>query len=344
MRIYDKTVRNIIKRLQQSLWALLLLGFVANGNAQNLFTQSRVQSKAVLDTAKILIGQQTQLHLRVNMPKGTLLIWPSIGDTITKDIEVIRKSGIDTLANSPEDSLYLQQSITVSAFDSGYFVIPPFHFFIGDNKQQIDSTAMFIETNPLLLEVHSIPVDTTKAIKDIKAIQAEPVRFSEIWPWILLALGIILLIAAGIYIYNRRKNNKPLISLPRKPKDPPHIIALRKLNELSDKKLWQTGAIKEYYSELTDIMREYMEDQLKFGAMEMISEDILRELEKQQIDKELINESRKVLQTADLVKFAKMKPLADENDRALKWGFNFVEATKPQVQKTDVEPEKTTAS
>ena len=92
-----------------------------------------------------------------------------------------------------------------------------------------------------------------------------------------------------------------------------------------------------------------MEGQLHFGAMEMISADIINELQKQNLDKSLVEETQSVLQTADLVKFAKVEPLADENDRALKWGFAFVEQTMPQEQidaakensKSSVEPSKT---
>jgi hypothetical protein len=87
-------------------------------------------------------------------------------------------------------------------------------------------------------------------------------------------------------------------------------------------------------------MREYMERSMQFDAMEMVSEDILSNLEQKALPEDLMQRTREVLQTADLVKFAKMKPLADENDRALKWGFDFVEQTKPREEK-DVEPEKT---
>ena len=331
------------------LLKMALLLFFVNVNTfaytQNLFTAPKIKAEISIDTNSIFIGEQTNIHLQLSAPKNVKIHWPIIQDTLSKNIEVVRNSVIDTVLNEDKKTITLRQSITITSFDSGYFAIPPFYIMYGDAN---DSTQNMVESNALLLNVKNVKVDMKAEIKDIKPIIDEPLTFKEILPYILIALGVLIAIALIVYIVRRRKQNKPLFKMPAKPKIPAHIVAMQKLEQLKDKKLWQTGSVKEFYSELTDILREYMEGQLHFNAMEMISDEIYDELEKKRIDSRLIDETRKVLQTADLVKFAKIKPLADENDRALNWGFHFVEATKPseatnKEQENDVKPVKSDA-
>jgi len=325
---------------------IVFISFAYQSVAQQIFSNPEIKATAKLDTNSIMVGQQTNLHLQISVPQDVFIQWPILNDTLQANIEVIKASEIDTVATNKDDMMVLSQDITISSFDSGYFAIPPFYFIYGKMN---DSIVKLVESNALLLEVKNIKVDLNAEIKDIKPIIDEPWTFGEVLPYILALLFALLLIGLGIYIYKRRKQNKPIFSLPQKPKTPAHIVALEKLNKLKEKKLWQSGHSKEFYSELTDILREYMENQLHFGAMEMISDDIITELQKQNLEPTLLDETREVLQTADLVKFAKVKPLADENDRALKWGFSFVEITKPKekVQETNteskskVEPSKT---
>ena len=317
--------------------------------AQNILTNPEVKANAVIDTNKILIGQQTQIHLQITAPKNLLIQWPIIQDTLSENVEVIKLSEIDTIALGKDSLIKLNQTITISSFDSGYFVIPPFYFMYAKANDSLNNYVDIVESNPLLLEVHNVKVDLKKEIKDIKPIIGEPWTFREILPYLLIVLGVLILVILAIYIYKRKKQNKPIFSLPQKPKLPAHIIAIQKLDLLKDKKLWQSGAIKEFYSELTNIIREYIEGNMHFGAMEMISDDIISELVQHKIDEALLSETRDVLQTADLVKFAKVKPLADESDRAMKWGYLFVEQTKPKAvsnndnskSELEVEPTKT---
>ena len=337
--------RNTFRGLLKLLSLLLLISLSSNTIAQKMFSNPEVKAVAVIDTNAILVGQQTNIHLQITAPKDIFVQWPQIQDTLNKNVDVIKYSNIDTIASSKDVLTHLTQTITITSFDSGYFAIPPFYFIYGKKN---DSVYDITETNALLLQVNNVKVDLSKEIKDIKPILDEPWTFMEILPYILIGLGIILLILLAIYIYNRKKQHKPIFSLPEKPKLPAHVIALQKLDLLKDKKLWQSGNIKEYYSELTDIMREYMEGRMNFGAMEMISDDIFSELESRNLDESLYKDTRDVLQTADLVKFAKVKPLADECDRALKWAYSFVEQTKPGEEKPaasdselEVEPSKT---
>lgn len=345
----NNIIHKALRWLQRTAILTLFISISSSSIAQNLLTNQEVKASAVIDTNKILIGEQTQIHLQLTAPKNLAVQWPLIQDTLSKNVEVISLSDIDTLTLDEKGLIKLNQTITVSSFDSGYFVIPPFNFIYASTNDTSNAFYEIVESNALLLEVHNIKVDLKKEIKDIKPIIEEPWTFMEILPYLLIVLGVIILAALAIYIYKRKKQNKPIFSLPQKPKLPAHIIAIEKLDLLKDKKLWQSGAIKEFYSELTDIMREYMEGNMHFGAMEMISDDILAELRHRKIDELLLNETQSVLQTADLVKFAKVKPLADENDRALKWAYLFVSQTKPKdatnanndKSELEVEPSKT---
>ncbi|MCK5856355.1 MAG: hypothetical protein KAG64_02630 [Bacteroidales bacterium] len=336
------TTKRKIYNWPNSFWKLaLMLLFISLQSvlhAQSLFSAPEIKAEASIDTNSIMVGEQTHIHLRITSPKNILIHWPIIEDTLSKNVEVIRNSSVDTIFINDKDLITLNQTITISSFDSGLFVIPPFYFHFGAH----DSIQELIKSEALILEVKNVQVDLNKEIKDIKPILDEPLTFKEILPYILIALGIILAIILIIYIVRRRKQNKPLFSMPQKPQIPAHIVALQKLNTLTEKKLWQTGSSKEFYSELTDIIREYMEGQFHFGALEMISDEILQELKNHDLNDDLYIETRNTLQSADLVKFAKIEPLADENNKALKWGYWFVNTTMPEEQNTEEQKENKT--
>lgn len=290
---------------------------------------------ASLDTNMMLIGDQTQIHLQLTQPKAKKVYLPVITDKIGEKIDMLSFSEPDTIVLA-DGKLKINMSILITSFDTGYLAIPPFEFMYNVMNDSVYSSS---ETNALLLAVFPLKVDMKKGIADIKPIMNEPFSILELMPyfWGLLIFGILFLI--GIYIYVRIKNHKPIISLPKKPAIPAHITANKMLKELESKKLWQNGEIKEYYSELTDILREYMEGRFGFGALEMVSDDIITNLSELKLNPELVEETQKVLNLADFAKFAKVQPMADENSWAMKWSFNFVEETMP-VDKTDGKKEE----
>ena len=339
--------QNILSKLHRAVLFAIFISLTYLSLGQSIFSNPEVKATAVIDTNRILVGEQTNIHLKIRVSKALFVQWPLITDTLINHVDVINQSEVDTLPTNQKDIIELSQTITISSFDSGYFAIPPFYFIYG---KPTDSIGDIVESNALLLEVNNVKIDLKKEIKDIKPIIDEPWTFREFLPYILTIIGIFLLIVFGIYVYQRRKQNKPLFALPQKPKIPPHILALQKLNTLKGKKMWQTGSSKEFYSELTDILREYMEGSMQFGAMEMVSDDIISELQSKNLNSTLLDDTKIILQTADLVKFAKVEPLADENNRAMNWGFTFVETTKPTEEqkelkmdnKSDVESQKNT--
>ena len=136
----------------------------------------------------------------------------------------------------------------------------------------------YTETEALLLGVNSVPVNMEEEIKDIKAPIAAPYTFREALPWII---GLLLSIAIGFAVYfymKKRKKDEPVFKTTSKPKVPPHRIALDALDNLRHKKVWQSGLIKDYHTELTDIVREYISSRFYIHAHEMTTDEILEAL------------------------------------------------------------------
>jgi hypothetical protein len=299
--------------------SLIILAFSSRMQSQD------VSAVARFDTTDILIGDQIDLNISFTMPLDYRVIWPFYQDTITRNVEIINMRPVDTLINESEQLVEMFQSITVTSFDSGYYYIPPVKF----RYQPIDDTA-FLEASsiPLYLEVHTMEVDTTRAIKAIKPPLHAPLTFREMLPWILIALAAGLIIFFIIYVIIRRKKNKPLFRIRPKVILPPYVVAMNGLEGLKEKKLWQAGKVKDYYTQMTDILRTYIEDRFGVQAIEMTTEEILDGMKGTDADKASIDRLAKTLVLADLVKFAREKPLPLDNDSCMNNSISFVRETK----------------
>jgi hypothetical protein len=288
-----------------------------------------VSAQARLDTTDILIGDQINLNITFSMPMDYRVLWPFSKDTLTRNIEIIRQSPVDTIRHEKENFVDLIQTITITSFDSGYYKIPALSFAY----QPINDTSFYeIQSIPSYLEVHTMEVDTTQAIKAIKPPLAAPLTFREVLPWLLIGLSALILILLIIYIIRKRKKKEPLFKIRPKIILPPHIVAINELESLKQKKLWQSGKVKDYYTELTDIVRKYIEDSLGVQAVEMTTEEIMESLKGSNIKREVLNKLGGTLTLADLVKFAKEKPLPLENDNCFSHSMEFVKETTPQLE------------
>jgi len=314
------TATGILRRpVMIVLAAVLLPVFTAIGQNPEL--------KATLDTASIKLGQQVFLNLNFTAPETAKVMWPDLRDSLASHIQIVRKSAIDTtLAGSLRT---YHQKITITSFDSGAYSIPP--VTVG-YKLAKDSALRFALSQSIAFTVQTLPVDTTRAIKDIKGPMEAPLTFAEILPWLLAFLALAIVITLLVYYLRKRRNNQPFINLPRKPKTPPFQIALESLGALKSKKLWQGGRMKEYHSELTDIIRLYIENQLGIAAIEMTTDDILEAFGENQNKPALLERLRQILTTADMAKFAKAQPLPAENELSLENAFGFVKETMPEEQ------------
>jgi hypothetical protein len=183
--------------------------------------------------------------------------------------------------------------------------------------------------------VQTVQVDTTKAIYDIKQPLAVSYTFWD-WikdHWIWVALGLVVIIAIiGVIWYLKKRPKTVTIIKEIKPDVPPHIIALGKLQQLRDKKLYQHDAVKQYHSELSDIVREYLEKRYVIKTHEKTTDEIFAALKYMDIANEYRVKLNQVLILADLVKFAKEKPLPVDNELSMENALAFVLKTQEAVE------------
>lgn len=313
---------------------ILLIVFVFNST--DTYAQKAVLS---LDTSSIRIGERVLLRLNATLPKSATIYWPPIGDTLTSAVEVASKSKTDTNATSRKEFVTYSQTILITSFDTGFHYIPPFtiHYsYPGDaSRHELLSEGVY-------LKVRAVEVDTTKAIRDIRGPIQAPLSLAEMAPYLAGMAVLILIIALVWYYFWRKRINKPLFPVISRPQGPPWQLALQSLDMLEDKKLWQNGKIKEYYSELTDIIRRYLQQQHGIEAMEMITAEILAAYDSTSLQPDARSILSNILMQADYVKFAKVIPLRNENELNLTYSRQFIDMTKlipvtPESKLTDTE-------
>ncbi|MBC8474351.1 MAG: hypothetical protein H8D60_01215 [Cryomorphaceae bacterium] len=260
---------------------------------------------ATLDSNTILIGQQ--INFTITNKVTSTKIWPTYNEFLVEGIEIIKASKIDTTDG------VITQEFVITAWDSGSYFIPAIAF--SENSK----------TEGLLLNVQTIILAEDAELKDIKQPIEEPIGWSDIWPWLLgiLILSLIIFIVKK-YIFNK---NKPSIIIKPKVIIPADISALKELNALEKAKIWQEGNVKEYHSQLSEIIRRYTENRFDFIALELGTDEIISEL-KSKVNNEQLTSINILLQRADLAKFAKSKPIDTENMESMVLAKGFVNATK----------------
>ncbi|MDD4671868.1 MAG: hypothetical protein PHI03_02945 [Bacteroidales bacterium] len=308
--------------------AIFLVVQPAVSTAQN----PKFSFAAEVSADSILIGDQLELTIKANLPKGYEVQFPFFADTLVTGIEVIGKPTIDTLKKENEGREYLY-SLTITSFDEGFYRIPPIRLPFSSGLR-IDTA----QTSAIWLLVNTLPPDSTiTTIYDIKTPLKEPYTFAEIAPWVGGGLLAIALIVFLVYYFIQRRKGKPVFFTP-KPSEPAHVIALRELELIKTKKLWDTENHKQYQSKLTDVIRFYIEGRFGVPAMEQTTYEICSSLKTSDVlSKELLDELQELLSLADLVKFAKLKPSVSENLGSLEFAIKLVNSTKPIEQDSNNE-------
>lgn len=284
-----------------------------------------VSVKASLDSAYILMGKQTVLNLEIVQDRGTQGAFiNNNGDTLTREVEVIRAVKPDTtdLGNNRKE---IKRELVIQSFDSGLYTIPPFVYVAGKDT---------FTSNALALKVIPVPVDSMATIHDYAGVVKPNTRIWDYLPdfivdywWIFI---IVLLCAAGIFVWMRYIKGKKAIPLvPKKKPVPPYELAMQQLNRLKSEKLCENGHEKEYYTRLTEILRIYLDKRFGINAMEMTSTQIMHHLQSNDDTKTSAPVMKQILEMADFVKFAKVRPLPDDNQKAFNNAVTFVENTKP---------------
>jgi len=260
---------------------------------------------ARLDTNSILIGEQTNFTIANEVSNTS--IWPTYEEFLVEGVEIIQTSKLDTTKN------IISQTFTITAWDSGSYYIPAIEF--AENSK----------TEGLLLNVHTVELEEGAELKDIKQPIEEPIGWSDIWPWLLGVIALVLIIyLLKKYVFTKKE--KKIIAKP-KVIIPADVTALEELTKLGKQQLWQSGKIKEYQSELSEIIRRYTEKRFSFIALELATDEILKEL-KSRLNAEQLANIRRLLQRADLAKYAKSKPNDSENKESMTLAKQFVNNTK----------------
>lgn len=266
--------------------------------------------------------------------EGTQFAFPSVKDTLMTGIEIVQPWRMDTLKTikgkkGGPASLNLKGGLTITTFDEGVYVLPP----LAVQRLSKDGVLDTLVFDPQKLEVMTMPVDTaTFKPHDIKGQILYPVTFRELLPWIAgsLALAALISLIVWLIIRYRRRHNPEYIK-----KDPPHIIALRKLDKFRGNKMWAPEKQKAFYSGITDALREYMAARYGISAMEMTTSEIFKDMKQTDAPEDLLTEMKDLFERADFVKFAKFTASEEENASALPVAVRFVTST----YQTDVEEE-----
>ena len=298
-----------------SLFLLLITGI-----------RAQVQVDVKLDSLQLFIGQQTDLTLSVTLDAKQKLVMPDIkkGQELIPDIEVVTVGKPDTAVLNDGKRMTVSQAYTITAWDSAFYYLPPMQVMVDGKKY---------DSKSLALKVYTVDIDTLHLDQYFppNGIMELPFLWEE-WQMVMLGslLLILMLVCVGV-LYYHVKHGKPIVRfIRRKKKLPPHQVAMDEIERIKSERKWAEEDSKEYYTLLTDTLRNYIRDRYGFNAMEMTSSEIIERLISEN-NEEALDELREIFRTADLVKFAKWSTLINENDANLVAAVEYVNQTKIEV-------------
>jgi hypothetical protein len=292
-----------------------------------------VTVEAKIDSLQILIGEQAHIELSVAMDANQRAIFPVFKDTLIGGIEVLDVAKADTQYLNDRQRVLIKQQYTITSFDSALYYIPPMSVEVGKEKYQ---------SNSLALKVYSVPVDTLNPEQFFgpKGVMKPDFVWSDWYGLIACIVLFLPFLFLLIYLVRRIRDNKPIIRKVKvEPKLPPHQAAMQLIEKIKSEKKGHSENVKEYYTELTDVIRTYIRDRFGFNALEMTSSEIIERLNENG-NKEAIGELKELFVTADLVKFAKHNPMINENDANLINAVDFIDVTK-QEEEAGAKPQPT---
>lgn len=315
-------MREIIKRLFLTVAVIIVWAFNA------LSGPAIVRAK--LDSTTLVMGKIGILRLEVEQDKGKRGDFPLFRSMAERgyagvcgdSVELRAPSKIDTIEKG--DRILIQYQVPVQSFDSGYYKLPEIAYAIDRDTSYTGSVALKV-----------LPVNVTEKdpISDYAGVSdpENPSIFDLIPDWVIEYFWIfeLLILLVAIWLWLRHRYRKTGSILPQKPLPSPYEVAISSLYGLKERKLWEHGAEKEYYTELTDILREYLNSRFGINAMEKTSREIMSALGKNPETKDKRNYLRQILSIADFVKFAKIRPLPDDCVQSYDNAYDFITATKP---------------
>ena len=311
-----------------SSYLILPLIFIFSAFLQTL-NANNVVMYATMDSSAIWQGEQIAIKLELVQDKDAQVELLIPQNNLTEDLEIINVSKADT-TDIKNNRIQIDREIIITSFDSGFYSIPPIKAVLNNDT---------FATEPLSLKVVPMQVDEENLdLKDIKNVWSPRfVLFDYIPSYVWIILLVLLLIGVGVYLYIKYFRNRTQQDVIAEAEIIPHEKALEELYKLKEEKLWQSGQEKLYYTQLIDILREYIDSRFSINAMEMTTTEILASLRANKETKLVEANLKTILEVADFVKFAKMRPLPEDNEASMRNAIKFVESTIPQTEEVEEE-------
>ncbi|MBR5850512.1 MAG: hypothetical protein IKZ12_05585 [Alistipes sp.] len=312
------------------LLLLLFVAMVATTAAQTPVVKAHVEPDSVF------IGDRFDYVIEVEKDLVQEVYFPQFNMTDSRAIELVEELPIDTLQREGR-FLRLQKRYRLAAFEEGLINMGAAGVLYADKN----ITDTLFARDSVYLKVATFQIDSTsQSIYDLKPQYTLHFRMAEIKGYLLWGVLVLLLLAGGVWALARylRERGKRLGDLFKPaPPQPPHVVAIQALEALHHQKLWQNNRHKLYYSLLTDILRTYIAGRWGVGAMEMTSDEILSAMRSVELPDKARMDLTTILRDADLVKFAKFTPEAEQNEEDYNRAYYFVEETKPMEQQPNEE-------
>lgn len=311
--------------------ALTLLTIMA-ADASPMKSASGISVSAAVDSVSLLMGDRTTIKVDINMPET------STRDARIVDFPIIPAStdyipwngvdlvAVDSMSTVDDGVRHIEYNFTIQAFEPGTVTIPPFAVIGGAGADTAFS-------NVLTLKVIPVDVDSLETINPMESVVSPATKWYDYIPnwflWLLLAAAIVAACVVAVLMVMKNKKKEEII---RTAPIPPYDLAVSRLHTLRSRNLAENGHEKEYYTELVDILRQYLDGRFAINAMEMTSSQIVKALRSNPKTRMSADEIKLVLAIADFVKFAKVRPLPDDNVKAYTRALDFVEQTKPEPE------------
>ena len=310
------------RRMKRIVNILLLLTIAVIAHGQ-------VSVKQELDSVAILIGEQTDMKVKVLLPKGKQIVWPELKERqfLVPGVEIISVTAADSVP-ADDNMVEVTRRVKLTSFDESLYAIPGMAVKVDGKEYQ---------GNTLALKVITMDVDTLHPNQFFppKDVQKNPFLWAEWRTPFLLSLLFVALLFLAVWFFLRLKANKPIIASIRIIKKIlPHQRAMKAIDQIKAEHMTASEDQKEYYTRLTDTLRQYIRERFGFNAMEMTTPEIIFHLQESG-DQTMIGELKELFETADLVKFAKYSTLVGENDMNLVNAINFIDLTKLEGQPTE---------
>ena len=305
--------------MKKYIWLLLLVSF-------NISLAQNISVNGYTDKQKYLIGDYIIYTLEIIYPSKFQISFPKIQDSV-KQLEYIKSEKL--INEKIENRIRSSKKFIFSKYQADTVVIPEIKIEL---REKNTNKIIYASTSQIEIMITAFDVKDSKDIVDIK----QPVKVPFDW-WIVIyiLLGLCLITIVGYFIWKKYIKKKLNMAEENIVYIPPYKIALNRLAELENKRLWQQGKIKEFHSEITEIIRRYFEDEFLFKALEMTSDEICHELENNVRAKSIQNIVDKFFSNADMVKFAKFKPQPSINEEMLAQAYEIVNQTKGEFQENE---------